>query len=340
MRNTLKRLVQTHNSIGNNYICDEDRIKYYCRIPNILTVLVANGLLSHWARTLYLVMKQTASDRGSCWKSTETLARECGFSTGKVSEAKLELSKPFKELNGKPLIVVHAGNRGLHHSDTIVIVDIWDENLAYFENLNDLESTPKVKPRSRHEGAGSRREGGLLGAPSQCEGNNNPLSKKNPLKKSSSSKVPSKSLRSEEEDFSVYECLKTLELSKSDMRRLTRTFEEPDVQRAIKIASRIKVRATLMGLILNILQNPNNYHDDTPATNLNEHQRLALQHNRLIEQYNPTAAKTNLELIPKETFKLYDIFGALVTITLKSSAYIGNTQSDIQTSTEFIEANL
>src|SRR5439155_15721554 len=76
--------------------------RFFFQPPNIIFEL---GLSSR-ELALYLVIRRTAGDDGLCWRSTRTLARMAGMSTGSVSKAKRQLSRPFAVLYCKALIQI------------------------------------------------------------------------------------------------------------------------------------------------------------------------------------------------------------------------------------------
>lgn len=92
---------------------------FFTQIPN----LVDDAGLSVYAYRLYGHLRRVAGEDGSCWESTVTLARKCGISQHKISDAK-------RELQAKGLIQItdsknyHWGN-ALH---LIKICDVWAEN--------------------------------------------------------------------------------------------------------------------------------------------------------------------------------------------------------------------
>jgi hypothetical protein len=106
--------------------------RFFFQTPNIIFEL---GLSSR-ELALYLVIRRTAGDDGSCWRSTRTLARMAGMSTGSVSNAKRQLSRPFLVLHGKALIQIRkiANSRGGKARDEITIVNIWSENEKHYTN--------------------------------------------------------------------------------------------------------------------------------------------------------------------------------------------------------------
>jgi hypothetical protein len=112
-----------------------DAKKYRTEIPNIVLTL---GLTTY-ELSLYVHLKRTAGSGGFCWKSTATLARETGMSSGMVSKAKEALKREFPDLRGKPLITVgeEKNPKGGKPTHLIAITDIWPENMAKFASSHD-----------------------------------------------------------------------------------------------------------------------------------------------------------------------------------------------------------
>lgn len=129
-----------------------DPKKYRTEIPNIVLTLG----LSPYELTLYVHLKRTAGADGVCWKSTATLARETGMSSGMVSKAKLSLQRRFRELK-RPLITVaeEANKKGGKPNHAITITDIWPQNMAHFSSSPD---EVVAEPNSPHERSSSQGE--------------------------------------------------------------------------------------------------------------------------------------------------------------------------------------
>lgn len=114
---------------ADNTVRDEgDLHRYRTEVPNIVFRLG----LTPFELALYCLLKQTAGDKGVSWKSTATLAKETGMSSGMVSKAKLGLEQTREALGGKSLIAVSeqsniGGGRPRHY---IILTDIWPENMA------------------------------------------------------------------------------------------------------------------------------------------------------------------------------------------------------------------
>jgi len=129
-----------------------DPRKYRTEIPNIVLLLG----LTPYELTLYVHLKRTAGSDGVCWKSTATLARETGMSSGMVSKAKLSLQRVFKPLT-IPLITVsdEVNQKGGKPNHSITVADIWPQNMSHFASSQDEVAKG---PSSPHEHASSQDE--------------------------------------------------------------------------------------------------------------------------------------------------------------------------------------
>lgn len=107
------------------------RRNYYFQMPNIIDDLN----LDPFAFRLYSHLKRVAGDHGKCFQSVTTMAEKCGMSRPSIIEAKKELLKPRKELNGKALIHIIKEKGG---SDKILIIDVWNENEKKFNQSTPL----------------------------------------------------------------------------------------------------------------------------------------------------------------------------------------------------------
>lgn len=124
-----------------------DLRKYRTEIPNIVFTLG----LSPYELALYCLLKKTAGADGLCWKSTATLARESGMSSGMVSKAKLALQEPVAVF-GKPLITVsgEVNKQGGKPKHCITLTDIWPENFRLKGTSSPHEVDPLTcSPRER-----------------------------------------------------------------------------------------------------------------------------------------------------------------------------------------------
>ncbi len=111
-----------------------DGRNHFTMIPNVILEM---GLTSG-AIALYLALKRSAGEEGECTRSTATLAKNCGLSTGSVCRAKKELVE-----RGLITITEHPSRRGrpAHH---ITICPIWSENERYFAENAGINSPAEV----------------------------------------------------------------------------------------------------------------------------------------------------------------------------------------------------
>lgn len=134
---------------------------FYSQIPNIVDEMG----LTPYAYRLYSHLRRRAGETGQCWENTENLAKACGMSAGKISEAKRELENVYP-----PLIRVSSKKKAdgrIYHS--ITITDIWQINQDYFEK----KPVHVVKGEARSRGETYRSRG---------ERKNNPLNQEKPLR--------------------------------------------------------------------------------------------------------------------------------------------------------------
>ncbi len=116
---------------SNQYVIrDENPISHFSQIPN----LVDDMNLTPFAYRLYGHLKRVAGENGKCWQSTETLAKACGMSAGKVSDAKKELENVFPPLIR---IVSKEKDDGRTYHE-IFISDIWKINHDLFTKENPV----------------------------------------------------------------------------------------------------------------------------------------------------------------------------------------------------------
>lgn len=135
---------------SNQYVIrDESPVSHFSQIPN----LVDDMNLTPFAYRLYGHLKRVAGENGKCWQSTETLAKSCGMSTGKVSDAKKELENVFPPLIR---IVSKEKDDGRTYHE-IFISDVWKINHDLFTKENPVHLV-KGEARSPGETYPSRGE--------------------------------------------------------------------------------------------------------------------------------------------------------------------------------------
>jgi hypothetical protein len=143
------------------------------------------------------------------------------------------------------------------------------------------------------------------------------------------------SLRSEEEDFSIYKILEETTLSPKQKKRLTKEYSEEQVTKAIKISKTQNVKKSLMGLLLNILDNPEDWPDKPDQLTLTPKQQLALQYNLQLSKTFPKFAKQNEQLILKENILIIYENKSISRISLDSDYFeqdLKNSLRELETS--------
>ena len=262
-------------------------------IPNIVFELLNAGEISANDFLLYATYRRIAGPQGACWVGTRGLAEKTQLSTPSITRSKLNLSRNFAALNGKSLIAITPCDRKNQVADTIVIVDIWQDNHNFFK-----ESLTCVK--KRHTGVQNDDT-------RVCK---KPLQKKKPYKKEPYKNPPPPpppksvtpdpvSLRSEDED-SFYEVLNLEPLTPAEKRRLSREFTEDQVIRALKISLMNRTKVNTMGKLLHILNNPDRWTEAPELEQLTPNQQLALQYNQKLVRLGPESARKNEISIRKD----------------------------------------
>lgn len=148
------------------------------------------------------------------------------------------------------------------------------------------------------------------------------------------------SLCSEEEDFHTYKILEELPLSPKEKKRLTKSYAEKDVVKAVTLSKTQKVKKTIMGLLLNILDNPDKWEDASNSQLQTPQQHKALEYNKTLAESKKLAvdrliksgkdriekhkasdiAKRNEKTIPQGYMEII-CDGYLETLPLKSSYF-------------------
>lgn len=127
------------------------------------------------------------------------------------------------------------------------------------------------------------------------------------------------SLRSEEDDF-LHECLKETVLSPSEKKRLSKQYAEADVERALRISKTQTVKKSLMGLLVNILQNPDKWNEQGKIPP-SPKQEKAEKYNEKLKQADPELHKKNKESIPKGYVHVLDPVLKHTTLSMKADDF-------------------
>lgn len=264
----------------------EGERSYYTTVPNIIFSLG----LDPYAFMYYCTLRKTAGEKGSCFKSKETLSEESGCSYRLISELNNYLSQPFEALGGKPLIRVESQFKsdGSQATNRITIIDVWLENITNLSNKNKIPKTPrqiqlkKTKSTDKNPGAifappphapDARPPTHQMHDPHAPDAHKEEPYEEEPLFKNttnptlppaSSTNKPLSGLvggfSSIEENRTTqkpYACLTGLELSEKDKMRITSMFSEDLVINAVAFCLKKKDKLTKMdGSIIYYCKNP------------------------------------------------------------------------------------
>jgi hypothetical protein len=129
-----------------NSMTQADRKKYRTEIPNI----VDDSDLSVYAFRLYVHIKRVAGEAGQCYEGSQSLAKNCKMSVGKISAAK-------QELVDAGFIRLVPGDWKKGKADTITVVDVWDRNYKTFSPHEKVEQK-EAETFSPHESTFSPHE--------------------------------------------------------------------------------------------------------------------------------------------------------------------------------------
>ena len=110
---------------------------FYYQVPNLINDLG----LSHVAIHLYCHYRRIAGEDGECYRSMDTLAKECGMSKATVFNARKELEKTGLIHVRSDREHQRAGGRKLHH---VTVLDIWELNHQYGKGFITLEEAQSV----------------------------------------------------------------------------------------------------------------------------------------------------------------------------------------------------
>lgn len=122
----IKEIAQLPENLKNEYQDLSSSHNYRTEIPNI----IFHMNLTPWEFKAYCVIKKTASDRGSCFKSNSTLSDEIGCSV----KFTIDLKKDLERLN-LIKITKRKNDKGGDIPDLIQIKDIWPQNMEYMSKL-------------------------------------------------------------------------------------------------------------------------------------------------------------------------------------------------------------
>lgn len=239
-------------------------------MPNIVSELVKMGLISHYARSLYMVYRRIAGEHGACWVGSRQLEQECGFSRKVLYGAKRELLQNFSVLQGKSLIENRKGDRKKEEADTVTIVDIWQENHDFFKNkLTWGCRTPGVVPWGTNPGAvGHQKKEPSKKEPKKNHHPDTPVPPDKPPppiparapERPPPQPVPVVACGADDE---IYKCLEKATHLSPQQKRLFNAYPEPLVEQAVRFVYHptTVVKTSHLRLMRHFCANPDLYTD-------------------------------------------------------------------------------
>lgn len=111
--------------------------RYFTILPNMLDEMG----LSPYALRLYLRLKRRAGENGECWENTKHLSDGCNMSKSQISRSKAEL-----EIAGLITIKKRSLAHGHFPGHIITIVDIWKDNVDYYDNKQPVSTRDASYP--------------------------------------------------------------------------------------------------------------------------------------------------------------------------------------------------
>lgn len=120
--------------------------------------IIPNFILNHstvYDRDLYIQMKRIAGEKGSCWMSQKSLAKQCGVSINRLKKSlKYLIDHKWIKFAGKKTINTSGGVQEVMEYK---IIDLWKLNNQFYEEKYkgvSRDDTPKAKGVSRDDTKG------------------------------------------------------------------------------------------------------------------------------------------------------------------------------------------
>jgi hypothetical protein len=207
---------------------------YRTEIPNILFLMKLEPMLFK----AYCVLKMTAGDKGSCFKSNKTLSDEIGCSLPTVMKLKEQLA----EL-GLIRIMKRRHESGGCMPDLVQITDIWAENMEEM-----VKKYPKKANSNFNGGCKPDLQGGVNSVNRGCKPGlhkqehkeekeiyNNQQHAASPI-----AAVFSEKRKMKKPEPKIWECLNSIDIPMNDKIEITRRYSEEIVKKAIAWATHAK----------------------------------------------------------------------------------------------------
>ena len=193
----------------------------------------------------YCVLKKTAGDKGSCFKSTNTLCKEVGIGITKFKECQ-------KKLQEKKLIRVQRRkhSNGGSYTNLITIIDIWPLNMKTIMQERSPQNLERGGVAERRGGGRQTTEGGSPNDTKEEHKEEEPKEQQQHAAASFSSskeKTVLKYQTDQGKNSKIYPELKKIDIPESDKIEISRRYSQEIIRKAIEwsIHPKTKINTTL-----------------------------------------------------------------------------------------------
>ncbi len=280
---------------------------HFTQIPNVVYELLKHREITASDFLLYSVYRRIAGEEGACWVGTRGLEHQTGLNKTTITKCKKNLSRPFSLLGGKSLIHITPCDRKKEIADTVMIIDIWEENgKAFKKSLTCTISRNRGVPfQTTEEEPFKKIYSPPLSSPQ--------LKKEKPDKEIS--------LRSDEEERSLELLFEDSPLNNRERKKLVDSPHSTEkILQAFEIAKTQKIKKSLMGLLLNILENPLEW-PTVSGDNLCPRMKIALRYNEKLAKIHKNTAKLNQVRIKNGWIRIR-IDGKGLSVSLKAPDFL------------------
>lgn len=163
--------------------------KYFTIIPNYIY-----NHSTIWDREVYCQMKRIAGERGTCWASRTTLAKQCGISARRIDKSlKYLIEHDWIRFKGTKEVYTKGGAQQVKE---YAIVDLWKKNIEFYETQKGVAhgAIPEAKGVARNTQRGSTDEAKGVAHGAHKE---EPVLKKNHIKEDTAEQSSASNLVSE-----------------------------------------------------------------------------------------------------------------------------------------------
>ncbi len=107
--------------------------------------IIPNYILNHstlWDREVYIQMKRITGEKGTCWTSRNTLAKQCGISVNRLQKSiKYLVDHKWIEFLGKKTVNTKGG---IQEVNEYRVCNLWDLNNSFYKNKGGSSKVPPL----------------------------------------------------------------------------------------------------------------------------------------------------------------------------------------------------